>query len=165
MWKTGHSYIKQKMHEVGALLAGEMSGHIFFAENFYGFDDGLFAALRMLEYVSHIEKPLSAIVAETPYYTSTPTIQVQTTDEEKYRIVDELTAAFKADGYRVVDINGARVYMENGWGLVRASSNTPTLVLRFESKNEAGLKKIEAIFRKKLSEFANVSEQWDTSGH
>ena len=165
MWKTGHSYIKFKMAEEGAALAGEMSGHIFFAQDFYGFDDAFFAALKMLEYVSGQEKPLSELIADTPYYLSTPTIQVKTTDEDKYRIVDELIKEFKSEGYRMLDINGGRVYMEDGWGLVRASSNTPSLVLRFEAKTEEGLQKIQTLFKTKLSRFPSVSSDWDTSGH
>lgn len=165
MWKTGHSYIKSKLAEEKAAMAGEMSGHIFFVDDFYGFDDGLFAALKVLEYLSTQDKPLSEIIAQTPYYVSTPTIQVKTTDTDKYNVVDALTKEFKDEGYRVVDINGARVYTDDGWGLVRASSNTPTLVLRFESKTEEGLKKIQDIFREKLDKFDVVSKDWDTSGH
>ncbi len=142
-----------------------MSGHIFFAEGYYGFDDALFAALKVLEYVSKENKPLSELVASTPTYVSTPTIQVQTTDEEKYGIVEKLTQEFKDEGYKVIDINGARVYLEGGWGLVRASSNTPSLVLRFEAKTEAALEKIQALFKEKLSKFPNVSREWDSSGH
>lgn len=165
MWKTGHSYIKAKMAEEGAALAGEMSGHIFFAQDFYGFDDAFFAALKMLEYLSGQEKVVSELIADTPYYLSTPTIQVKTTDEDKYRIVDELVKEFKTGGYKVLDINGARVYMEDGWGLVRASSNTPSLVLRFEAKTEEGLKKIKTLFKAKLGRFPSVGQKWDTSGH
>ncbi len=98
MWKTGHSYIKAKLASEKAAMAGEMSGHIFFVEDYYGFDDGLFAAIKMLEYLSTQEKPLSEIVASTPYYVSTPTIQVKTTDEDKYTIVDKLTKEFKDEG-------------------------------------------------------------------
>ena len=165
MCKTGHSYIKAKLNEENAALAGEMSGHIFFAENFYGFDDAFFAALKLLEYMGEQKKTVSEVVASTPYYTSTPTIQVQTTDEDKYRIVETLTKEFKNEGYRVMDINGARVYIDNGWGLVRASSNTPTLVLRFEAKDEKTLEKIQGVFRAKLAAFDTVSAQWDMSGH
>ncbi len=164
MCKTGHSYIKAKMNEEGAMLAGEMSGHIFFRDNFYGFDDAFFAALKMLEYLSAENKPLSDIVASTPYYISTPTIQVETPDEEKYGIVKKLTEEFKREGYRVIDINGARVYIADGWGLVRASSNTPTLVLRFEAKTKEGLEHIQKIFRDKLERFDSVSKNWDMSG-
>ena len=165
MCKTGHSYIKAKLNEENAALAGEMSGHIFFSENFYGFDDAFFASLKILEYLSLQTRKLSELIADTPYYVSTPTIQVNTTDEEKYHIVEELTRQFKSEGYRVVDINGARVYMEDGWGLVRASSNTPTLVLRFEAKTSESLEKIQSIFKTKLNAFESVKKEWDTSGH
>ena len=164
MWKTGHSYIKAKLAEADAALAGEMSGHIFFREGYYGFDDALFAALKVLEYLSNSGKKLSELVAGIPEYVSTPTIQAKTTDTEKYAVVEELTAEFKREGYRVVDVSGARVYMEDGWGLVRASSNTPTLVLRFEAKTEAGLKKIRSVFEEKLSRFPAVDPAWDASG-
>lgn len=165
MWKTGHSYIKSKLKEEKAAMAGEMSGHIFFVDDFYGFDDGTFAALKLLEYLSTQEKPLSDVIATTPYYVSTPTIQVKTTDEDKYHVVEALTKEFKDEGYNVVDINGARVYTDNGWGLVRASSNTPTLVLRFEAKTKEQLDKIQALFKEKLQKFPSVSKDWDTSGH
>lgn len=164
MWKTGHSHIKAKLAQEKAAMAGEMSGHIFFVEDFYGFDDGAFAALKILEYLSTQNKPLSEIVASTPYYVSTPTIQVTTTDEGKYAVVEQLTKQFKDEGYKVIDINGARVYMDEGWGLVRASSNTPTLVLRFEAKTQEGLEKIKKVFAEKLSKFENVSKDWDMTG-
>ncbi len=165
MWKTGHSYIKAKLQEEKAAMAGEMSGHIFFVEDFYGFDDAAFAALKFLEFMSTQDRPLSEIIATTPYYISTPTIQVQTTDEDKYGIVDELVAEFKREGYKVNDINGARVYTDDGWGLVRASSNTPTLVLRFESKTEEGLEKVKKLFKGKLDKHEKVSKEWDSTGH
>ncbi|MFA7310068.1 MAG: phosphomannomutase/phosphoglucomutase [Candidatus Paceibacterota bacterium] len=167
MCRTGHSYIKAKLAEEKAALAGEMSGHVFFggppAGEFYGFDDAFFAALKMLEYLSRQTGPLSGAVASTPYYLSTPTIQAKSTDEEKYAIVEKLTADFKRSGYRVVDINGARVYFDQGWGLVRASSNTPTLVLRFEARDKVALEQIQTIFREKLAA-CGVTE-WDSSGH
>lgn len=165
MWKTGHSYIKAKLSEENAALAGEMSGHIFFGDDFYGFDDAFFAGLKLLEYLSGENKKLSELVAETPYYVSTPTIQVKTTDEEKYDTVNELVTQFKNENFHVVDISGARVYMDGGWGLVRASSNTPTLVLRFEAKNLETLEKIKSLFKEKLAAFKNVSTDWDSSGH
>lgn len=165
MWKTGHSHIKAKLAEEKAAMAGEMSGHIFFVDDFYGFDDGAFAALKMLEYLSTMDKPLSEIIDDTPYYVSTPTIQVNTTDEDKYNVVEALTKEFKDEGYKVLDINGARVYIDDGWGLVRASSNTPTLVLRFESTTKEGLEKIEQIFKEKLSKFESVDTNWNTTGN
>ena len=164
MWKTGHSYIKSKLAEEKAELAGEMSGHIFFAHEYYGFDDAFFAMLKLLEYVAWEGKPVSEIIASTPYYVSTPTIQVTVTDETKYAIVEKLVAEFKTEGFRVVDVNGARVYTEGGWGLVRASSNTPTLVLRFEAKTQESLEKIQAIFREKLTAHG-VTSAWDSTGH
>lgn len=165
MWKTGHSYIKAKLAEEKAALAGEMSGHIFFAEDYYGFDDAFFAGLKLLEYVSSQSKSLSQLIAETPYYISTPTIQVQTTDEDKYKVVEELLRIFKSENYKVIDISGARVYINDGWGLVRASSNTPTLVLRFEAKTQTTLDMIQKLFKEKMSAFPSVSQNWDTSGH
>ncbi len=165
MWKTGHSHIKAKLTEEKAAMAGEMSGHIFFVDDFYGFDDAFFASLKLLEYLSTQDKPLSEIIATTPYYVSTPTIQVQTTDEEKYQIVDKLVEEFKNEEFKVVDINGARVYMDGGWGLVRASSNTPTLVLRFEAKTKEALEKIKKVFKAKLDKFESVSKNWDSTGH
>lgn len=165
MWKTGHSYIKAKLQEEQAAMAGEMSGHIFFVDDFYGFDDAAFAALKFLEFMSSQDKPLSEIVDSTPYYISTPTIQVTATDEEKYHVVDALVKEFKEEGYNVNDINGARVYIDEGWGLVRASSNTPTLVLRFEAKTQEGLEKIKTIFKEKLDKFEVVSKEWDSTGH
>lgn len=165
MWKTGHSHIKAKLMEEGAALAGEMSGHIFFKQDYYGFDDAIFASLKLLEYLSTQSEPLSKVIADTPYYISTPTIHVKTTDEDKYQVVEALVQEFKTDGYKVFDVNGARVYTDQGWGLVRASSNVPALVLRFEAKTQPELKKIQQIFKEKLSKFDKVSKVWDTSGH
>ena len=132
MWKTGHSYIKQKLHEEKAAAAGEMSGHIFFVDDFYGFDDANFAALKLLEYVSSQEKSLSELIAETPYYVSTPAYHAHVDDSIKYKIVDELTKQFKEEGLKVIDINGARVYFEDGWGLVRASSKGCNILINNE---------------------------------
>jgi phosphomannomutase/phosphoglucomutase len=164
MWITGHSYIKAKLAEENAALAGEMSGHIFFADDYYGFDDAFFAGLKLLEYVSAQSKPLSELIAETPYYVSTPTIQVQVTDEGKYKIVEDLVEDFKSEGAKMVTVNGARVYIGDGWGLVRASSNTPSLVLRFEAKTQEGLEKIQNIFKSKLEKHG-ITAKWDSSGH
>ena len=165
MWKTGHSHIKAKLAEEKAAMAGEMSGHIFFVDDFYGFDDGTFAALKVLEYLSTQDKPLSEIIVTTPYYISTPTIQVKATDEDKYKVVEQLVKEFKEERYKVNDINGARVYTDGGWGLVRASSNTPTLVLRFEAKTQEQLEKIKTLFKEKLDKFPVVSKEWDSTGH
>ncbi len=165
MWTTGNSYIKAKRIEEGAPLAGEMSGHIFYADGYYGFDDAFYAALKLLEYLGEEDKPLSELVADTPYYVSTPTIQVPVDEKKRYEIVQKLTDQFIADGLRVVTLSGARVYNEDGWALVRASANTPTLVLRFESKTEEGLERLKSMMRARLSAFPEVSSNWDSTGH
>ncbi len=160
MWKTGHSHIKAKLHEVQGALAGEMSGHIFFVENYYGFDDGLYAGMRLAEYISSKNEPLSAIIEDTPYYVSSPTIHVDCPDDKKYRVVDRLTEEFKRDFPEVVDINGARVPFENGWGLVRASSNMPMLVLRFEAKTAERLDEIKRLFRTYMDKYEEIDKKW-----
>ncbi|NIO00833.1 MAG: phosphomannomutase/phosphoglucomutase [Candidatus Latescibacteria bacterium] len=161
MWKTGHSHIKAKLHEEKGLLAGEMSGHIFFVENYYGFDDGVYAGLRFAEYISNQSESLSKIIDSAPYYVSTPTIHVDCPDGEKYRVVDELTAAFKRDFPRVIDINGARVMFDDGWGLVRASSNMPQLVLRFEAKTEERLEELKTLFRNYMDKYEEIGREWE----
>jgi phosphomannomutase/phosphoglucomutase len=160
MWKTGHSHIKAKLHEEKAALAGEMSGHIFFVENYYGYDDGVYAALRLAEYISQVGKPVSEIIAGTPYYISTPTIDVDCPDDKKYEVVEKLTAEFKRDFKKVVDINGARVTFEDGWGLVRASSNLPVLVLRFEAKTQDRLDEIKTLFRTYMDKYPEIGKVW-----
>jgi len=162
MWKTGHSYIKQKLHEEKAALAGEMSGHVFFVEDFYGFDDANFAALKLLEYISSQKEPLSRLIDGTPYYVSTPTLHAPCPDEVKYEVVERVAKEFKEEGYEIIDINGARVLFNDGWGLVRASGNLPVLVIRFEAKTEKRLKEIEETFRKKLGKFKEVSMDWES---
>lgn len=163
MWKTGHSYIKQKLWEEKSPLAGEMSGHIFFGEPaYYGFDDAVFAALKLAEFVSQRKEPLSSITAQTPYYVSTPTLQVSCADEVKYDIVDKLTKEFKEEGYDVIDINGARVNFGDGWGLVRASSNLPVLVMRFEAKTKERKEELMAIFRKKFAKHPEIGSEWES---
>jgi phosphomannomutase/phosphoglucomutase len=162
MWKTGHSYIKQKAKEVDAALAGERSGHIFYRHGYYGYDDATFAALKLLEYLSYQDKPLSEIMLDTPQYATSPTWHTDCADEIKYDIVDKLTEEFKSEyrEKRVIDINGARVNFDNGWGLVRASSNLPVLVLVFESKTKKGLEEIQNLFRKKLAKYPEVGKDW-----
>jgi phosphomannomutase/phosphoglucomutase len=161
MWKTGHSHIKKKLHEEKGQLAGEMSGHIFFVENYYGFDDGVYSALRFAEYVSNLEGKLSEIIATTPYYVSSPTINAHCADEVKYDVVDRLTADLKRDFDRVIDINGARVVFEDGWGLVRASSNLPELVLRFEAKTPERLQEIKETIRSYTERYPEIAKKWD----
>lgn len=159
MWKTGHSYIKNKVQSENADLGGERSGHIFFVHGYYGFDDAIFSSLKLIEYLSYQKKTFSQIIDETPRYFITPTYHVDCPDDKKYSIVEKLTEEFKKE-YEVIDINGARVLFECGWGLIRASSNLPQLVIVFEAKIEKELKKIERIFREKLSKFSEVDKEW-----
>lgn len=161
MWKTGHSYIKQKAKEVDAALAGERSGHIFYRQGYYGYDDAVFASLKLLEYLSAQDKSFSELMLTTPQYVSSPTWQVSCPDEVKYEVAERLVKEFKEEyGNRVIDINGARVQFEQGWGLVRASSNLPVLVLVFESKTKKDLKRIENIFRQKLAKHPEIGKEW-----
>ncbi len=161
MWRTGHSHIKAKLHKEKAALAGEMSGHVFFVENYYGFDDGIYAALRFVEYASTRDQSISELMADTPSYISTPAIQAACPDEVKYDVVEKLTAQLKKDFDRVIDINGARVVFDDGWGLVRASSNLPELVLRFEAKTPERLEEIKELFRGYLAKYPEASTEWE----
>ncbi|MBI1984955.1 MAG: phosphomannomutase/phosphoglucomutase [Candidatus Wildermuthbacteria bacterium] len=162
MWKTGHSHIKKKMQEEGAALGGEMSGHIYFKEGYYGFDDAFFVSLKLLEYFSSQTKKVSELIAGTPYYISSPALHAPCPDDKKYQVVEELTKEFKRD-YEVIDINGARVLFGDGWGLVRATSNLPALVLRFEAKTQERLAEIEKIFRDKLKRYDFVGQEWESA--
>lgn len=159
MWKTGHSWIKAKAHEEKAALAGERSGHIFCRQNYYGFDDAIFASLKLVEYLSCQEKTLSGLLATIPQYYISPTIHVPCPDDKKYMVVESLTKEFKKE-YKVIDVNGARVYFDDGWGLVRASSNEPVLVLVFESKKKENLEKYKKIFRDKFKKYPEISSEW-----
>jgi phosphomannomutase / phosphoglucomutase len=138
MYKTGHSLIKAKMKQERAELAGEMSGHMFFADRYYGYDDALYAACRLIEIVAKSGKPLSAQLAGIPKMVSTPEIRVDTPDEVKFQVVDRVAAYFRAR-YKTVDIDGVRMKFPHGWGLVRASNTQPVLVMRFEAETEEQL--------------------------
>lgn len=163
MWKTGHSYIKAKMHEVNAELAGERSGHIFVGgEDYYGFDDAIFVAAKLIEFISYEQEKVSEILKKFPSYITSPEIKVDCADEIKYDLIEKITEEFKNEyGDRVIDINGARVVFEDGWGLVRASSNLPELVLIFEAKENDRLLEIREIFKKKLDKYDEVSKEWE----
>jgi phosphomannomutase/phosphoglucomutase len=144
MWKTGHSLIKEKMKEVGAPVAGELSGHICFGEDYYGFDDALYGACNLVQLVSSDARPLSEVVNEFPKYVSTPEIRVDVTEENKFEIVDNAVKHFSAL-YDVIAVDGARVLFENGWGLLRASNTQPVLVLRYEARTAAALSEIQSV--------------------
>jgi phosphomannomutase/phosphoglucomutase len=143
VWKTGHSLIKRKMKEEHALLAGEMSGHLFFADRYYGYDDAIYASLRALEIVASADRPLSELLADVPVTHSTPEIRVDCPDTLKFDVVDKVLARFRPT-HEVLDVDGARIKFEGGWGLVRASNTQPALVLRFEASSAAVLETIRA---------------------
>jgi len=143
MWKTGHSLIKSKMKEENAVLAGEMSGHMFFADRYYGFDDAIYASARLVEILSETGRRLGDLLADVPRTYSTPEIRVDVPEATKFAIVEELKRRF-AQKYDVIDIDGARINFPAGWGLVRASNTQAVLVLRFEANSESDLGAIRA---------------------
>lgn len=155
MYKTGHSLLKAKMKELQSPLAGEMSGHIFYSDDFFGFDDAVYVSGRLLRIMSNTDKTLAELVDEIPSFESTPEIRIEATDEDKFKIVAELSEHFKRS-YETIDIDGARVLFGDGWGLVRASNTQPVLVLRFEARSKERLAEIIEIFKSKLREYPSV---------
>jgi phosphomannomutase/phosphoglucomutase len=154
MWKTGHSLIKAKMQETNAELAGEMSGHMFFADRYYGFDDALYAACRLLDIVANSDKPLSSQLADLPPTYATPELRVDCPDANKFAIVGAVREQFQRD-YDVIAIDGARINFGKGWGLVRASNTQPVLVLRFEAESPELL----AEYRKQVEQAVSDASQ------
>jgi phosphomannomutase/phosphoglucomutase len=150
MWKAGHSLIKAKMKEEGALLAGEMSGHLFFAERYFGYDDAIYAGARLLEILTSEKRELDELLAGVPSLVSTPEIRLDCPDDRKFQIVADLASEFKKE-YQVIDVDGARVVFKNGWGLIRASNTQPVLVLRFEAQDQKTLGDIQKVFTNKLA--------------
>jgi phosphomannomutase/phosphoglucomutase len=143
MWKTGHSLIKTKMKEEHALLAGEMSGHLFFADRYFGYDDAIYASLRLVELLAKTGKTMGELLADVPKTVTTPEIRVDCPDEVKFGLVAAVTAAFRGRGNAVVDTDGARISFAGGaWGLVRASNTGPVLVMRFEAPDDATLVRV-----------------------
>jgi phosphomannomutase/phosphoglucomutase len=143
MWKTGHSLIEQKMHETRAPVGGEMSGHMFFSEGFYGFDDALYGAARLLRIVADSGKTVHDILADVPRFVSTPEIRIDCPDDKKFGIVEEAQKYFSSR-YEVITVDGARVLFGDGWGLIRASNTQPVLVMRFEARTKEQLEKIQS---------------------
>jgi phosphomannomutase/phosphoglucomutase len=152
MWRTGHSLIKAKMRETEAQLAGEMSGHFFFRERWYGFDDGIYAAARLLEIIAGDAARRSAeeIFATLPKGVSTPELKVEMAEGEHYAFIERFRAQAQFEGARLTTIDGVRADWPDGWGLVRASNTTPVLVLRFDADDEAALARIKDVFRVQL---------------
>ena len=148
MWRTGHSLIKEKMKETGAPIAGEMSGHMFFTEGFYGHDDALYGAARLLRIIADSGYSMTDLLADVPKFVSTPEIRVDCPEEIKFGIVERAVAHFRAS-YDVLDVDGVRVQFGDGWGLIRASNTQPVLVLRFE-----------ALTAERLAEIREIMESW-----
>lgn len=149
MWKAGHSLIKGKMKEEGALLAGEMSGHIFFKERYFGYDDAIYAGARLLEILSRSDRAVKDLLAGIPKMANTPEIRIDCPDDKKSEIVASLVDEFKKE-YEVIDVDGARVIFDGGWGLVRQSNTQPVLVLRFEARDEKRLQTIRNLVMEKV---------------
>jgi phosphomannomutase/phosphoglucomutase len=142
MWKTGHSLIKQKMKEEKAALAAEVSGHIFFADRYFGFDDATYAACRLLEILSATKKSVSSLLEGIPKVVTTPEIRMECPDDIKFKVVERAVAYFKKE-FPVIDIDGARFQFPGGWGLVRASNTQPALVMRFEAPTQERVAEIK----------------------
>ncbi|HPC66804.1 MAG TPA: phosphomannomutase/phosphoglucomutase [Syntrophorhabdaceae bacterium] len=142
MWKAGHSLIKQKMKELNAVLGGEMSGHMFFADRFFGYDDAIYASLRLIEIMEKEGRPVSEFLKDLPKLYSTPEIRIECPDSIKFQVVKRLTDYYR-DRYKIIDIDGVRVLLDDGWGLVRSSNTQPVLVLRFEADTQDALDRIK----------------------
>lgn len=150
MWKTGHSLVKAKMAETGSPLAGEMSGHVFFADRWYGFDDALYAAVRMLGILARMPTPLSAVREAMPHVINTPELRFACDDRRKFVVVEEVAARLKQVGAKVADIDGVRVQTEDGWWLLRASNTQAVLVARAEASDAEGLERLKAALSEQL---------------
>jgi phosphomannomutase/phosphoglucomutase len=143
MWKTGHSHLKRKMREDGILLGGEVSGHMFFGENWYGVDDGILASCKILELLARDSRPVSAHFDDLPHFHSTPELKAPCPDDKKFAVIAELAAEFKKR-YETIDIDGARILFPDGWGLVRASNTNPYLTLRVEGRSAEAVERMKA---------------------
>jgi phosphomannomutase/phosphoglucomutase len=152
MWKTGHSLIKAKMKEEGALIAGEMSGHIFFRHRYFGFDDAIYSSGRLLEILTRSDKPLSQQLADLPKTYASPEIRSDFPEDKKFRAVEAAQRWFRERGYKTIEVDGVRVELDDGWGLIRASNTQPLLVLRFEATTESRLAEIQSLIEKALAE-------------
>jgi len=154
MWKAGHSLLKAKMKETHAVLAGEMSGHMFFADRYFGYDDAIYASVRLLELLARGDRPLSALLADLPASFSTPEIRVECPDDRKFAIAERAREFFR-QRYPIIDIDGVRVQFTEGWGLIRASNTQPALVLRFEAKSPEKLSEYQEIVEAALKELSS----------
>jgi phosphomannomutase/phosphoglucomutase len=159
MWKTGHSLLKQKMHELGGPFGGEMSGHIFFADDYYGYDDAIYVSARLLQMLSRSPKALSDYLNELPKFVSTPEIRLLAeSDPVKFRIAEKAFDYFSKH-YDCITVDGVRVRFEDGWGLVRASNTQPVIVTRFEANSRVALERIQKLVMDKLAEFGELHKE------
>ena len=167
MWRTGHSLIKAKMAETGSPLAGEMSGHIFFADHWYGFDDALYAAVRTLGIVSRADQKLSAIRDALPHVVNTPELRFDCDDRRKFAVIEEVAARLRNEGAKVSETDGVRVLTDDGWWLLRASNTQAVLVARAEASNAAGLERLKAALVKQLEASGLAAPDFDApqAGH
>ena len=157
MWKPGHSLMKQKMNEIGSLLGGEVSGHLFIGEDYYGFDDAPLAALKTLEIISRSDKTIAEIFDEIPKLLATPEIVLSAPDHLKFKMIEEMTDAFQGK-YEVVTVDGARVLFEHGWGLVRASNTQPAITLRFEAYTREQVSEYMQVFKAQLDRYPQINQ-------
>jgi phosphomannomutase/phosphoglucomutase len=157
MWKVGHSLLKAKMRETGALLGGEMSGHLFFADRYFGYDDAIYAGARLIETVAKNRESLSMMLSDLPQSVFTPEIRVDCPDEIKFKIASMARDRFRELGYDIVDIDGVRVRFEDGWGLIRASNTQPALVMRFEASNRETLEQNRKLVEHELEELKRAA--------
>jgi phosphomannomutase/phosphoglucomutase len=156
MWRTGYPHIQSKMREISAPVGGEMSGHMYFADNYFGYDDGIFASCRLLEIISHDkEEGVSHLLSDVPTYPSTPEIRTECSEADKFKIVEDVKEFFSR-GYETIDIDGVRIIFDDGWALIRASNTQPLLVLRFEAKTQKRLEEIKNLVRDKLKSYPSV---------
>ena len=156
MWKTGHSLIKQRMYELGCRFGGEMSGHIFFADDYYGYDDAIYVAARTVQMLSRSDKTLSEMVTELPKYYSTPEMRLEAeNDEEKFRIAKEAVDYF-TENYDCSTVDGVRIRFGDGWGLVRSSNTQPVIVCRFEADTLERMNEIKKLVMDKLQEIGTL---------
>jgi phosphomannomutase / phosphoglucomutase len=156
MWKAGHSLLKAKMKETNALLAGEMTGHMFFKERYFGYDDAVYASLRLLEILANSDQPLSRLLADLPVSFSTPEIRVDCPDDIKFMLADKAKEYFR-EHFEIIDIDGVRMKFAEGWGLIRASNTQPALVLRFEAQSQDKLQEYRSTVESKLAELTGRS--------
>ena len=160
MSKTGHSFIESKMNEIGSPLAGEVSGHLFFAENYYGFDDAFLGAAKLLEILSKSGKNFSQLFDDVPHTFATPEFKAFCPDDKKFEIVKKITDYFTSK-YDCITIDGVRInFSESSWGAVRCSNTSPNLTLRFEAESEETLKEIQKIMVEQLKNYPEVSLDW-----